>query len=275
MHGIWIAAAVTSGLMVAVVGGILWAKAPREHRPWLALAMILQLPMSAATYYAVRVPLMGVIDPFLTGDATLRWLRFLYAPLTEEPAKLWPLLLPMIARRVKRETLVWYGVALGLGFAMGEAWFIADLIAGTGRFADVPWWQFNGFINERFIVVATHSAMVATSLRGWRCWRGGLPAGLAVAMGMHLFGNLPIGVVPLLTGPEWAPVVLSLVIAVTAVGAIVLLVYYHTGSLRPSAVLGRATCPKCGVTYERPFLALNLGPKRYERCPSCKRWSLV
>ena len=61
MHGL-----VTAGLVVAsyaalVYGGVLAARAKRAELGVLAALFALQLPMSAATFYGVRVPLDGLV----------------------------------------------------------------------------------------------------------------------------------------------------------------------------------------------------------------------
>lgn len=275
MHGIWGAAIASTLIMAAAFGFMLWRFAPRAHAGPLILALALQLPMCAAGYYLVRQPIIDVLQPLVGHSPIYRWGQFLYAPLIEEPAKLWPALLPFFARRIDRDTLAWYGLALGTGFAIGEAWFIGDMIARSGRFAELPWWGFGGFISERVLVAPFHAAMVATTLRGWRCWRGGLLAGLAVAMLMHLLGNLPIGIFPLIFPTGLVGAMLQLFILAVSVGGGLLLRYYATGEVSTTIPGTSTTCPKCHATHERSLLVLNLGIKRVQRCPECKRWSLV
>ena len=275
MHGIWGAAIAATIIMGAAFGFVLWRFAPRAHVGALGLALLLQLPMSALAYYLVRQPIIEVLQPLVGHSPIYRWAMFLYAPLTEEPAKLWPALLPFFARRIDRSTLAWYGLALGTGFAIGEAWFIGDLIARSGRFVETPWWGFGGFIGERVMVATFHAAMVATTLRGWRCWRGGLALGLAVAMLMHLLGNLPIGVFPLIFPAAVAPSIIGLFTLAICIGGALLLRYYATGEVNTTLLGTSVTCPKCHAMHERSLLALNLGFKRLERCPACRRWSLI
>lgn len=38
---------------------------------------------------------------------------------------------------------------------------------------------------------------------------------------------------------------------------------------------GGAVCPKCGCPFPRHWWGLNLGSKKYDRCPHCGKWSLV
>lgn len=275
MHGIWGAAVAATLVMAGAFGFVLWRFAPRAHVGPLLLALALQLPMCAVAYYLVRQPIIDLLQPLFGQSPIYRWGQFLYAPLTEEPAKLWPALLPFLARRIDRATLAWYGLALGTGFAIGEAWFIGDLIARSGRFADLPWWGFGGYISERILVAPFHAAMVATTLRGWRCWRGGLLAGLGVAMLTHLLGNLPIGVFPLIFPAALVGGMLQLFILLIATGGALLLVYYATGKVSATIPGTSTICPKCNATHKRSLLVLNLGFKRVERCPACRRWSLV
>ncbi len=38
---------------------------------------------------------------------------------------------------------------------------------------------------------------------------------------------------------------------------------------------GGAICPKCGYPFARSFLSPHIGMLKFERCPSCKKWSMV
>jgi len=38
---------------------------------------------------------------------------------------------------------------------------------------------------------------------------------------------------------------------------------------------GGAVCPECGCPFPRHWWGLNLGGKKYDRCPHCGKWSLV
>ncbi len=38
---------------------------------------------------------------------------------------------------------------------------------------------------------------------------------------------------------------------------------------------GGAVCPKCGCPFPRHWWGLNLGGKKYDRCPHCGKWSMV
>lgn len=276
--GIIIAAVITAALSLACYGGVLLWLAPRGEWRWLVVACALQLPMSAAAFYLVRRPLDAGLHA-VVGDLTHSlWWQTFYAPLTEEPTKLWPLLIPAFARRVTRANAVRAAVALGLGFGVGEIALLAGLIAADGRYAAVPWYGFGGFLNERFMVALVHGGYTALALIGWRRW-GSLPLGLLAAMAGHFLGNVGITMAAQgLFGPNEAvrATILTLWVAAFWIACIFLLPALNLDrplSLR--TIMGESICPECGRAYTRPLLALNLGPRRYERCPHCKHWHII
>jgi len=279
MPGIVIAAIVIAVAATAAYGGVLLWRAPRAERPLLVLCYALQLPMSVAAFYLVRTPLdQAVVHPLLGDGAVYWWGRVLYAPLTEEPAKLWPLLLPWIARQVTRENATRVAMALGLGFGVGEIGFIAHLVLGNPQARGLAWYEFAGFMNERFLVCLIHGLFTAMVLLGWKRWRIGFAGGLALAMLLHLLGNLPIlvGQAGLLgSDPAIAALLISLWIAAFWIAAAILLL---VGDARIAGIPmpGRpVACPKCGESFKRQLIAMNLGWKRLERCPHCRKWSIV
>ena len=282
MAGIIPAAVIAALAAAGIYGGALALIAPRPERGLLLALLLLELPMSAATFFLVRRPLDAALHGALGDSGLYRALTTLYAPLTEEPAKLWPLLLPPLARRVTREGAMRAGAALGLGFGLGEIGLLARLILVEPRYAGIPWYQFTGFINERWMVCLIHAAFTAVAVCAWRRWRGGLALGLPLAMALHFLLNIAIVVVrlsPLGRYPVVASTLLSLWVAGFWCGAIVLLVVLNRATTSVPAttpgLFGEAICPECGRVYARSALALNLGARRLERCPHCGRWHLV
>src|SRR5688572_23951476 len=95
-----IAATITSILSLTVIGGMLFPRAPREERGLLAILLLVMLPMNALAFYMVRMPLDGWSSSIMgKQNETYHFIQTLYAPITEEPAKLWPLLIPFFYRR--------------------------------------------------------------------------------------------------------------------------------------------------------------------------------
>src|SRR5262245_11210808 len=92
MAGIYIAALITSLLSLAVVATILWQVRQQQDRGLIVLLVVLSLPLSMATFYGVRKPLDRFLVVRLGKDSpVLTAIKLCYAPLTEEPAKLLPL----------------------------------------------------------------------------------------------------------------------------------------------------------------------------------------
>lgn len=279
IHNIWVMAAATLVLSALIYGAVLRQLARRDERALLAVGCLLIVPMSAAAYYLVRQPLdTGIVRPLLGDGAAYFIARMLYAPVTEELAKLWPLLIPAFRNRVTRENGLRVGMALGLGFGVGEILFIADLVARAPG-PELPWYQYGGFLQERFMVCLLHAGFAAMSLRGLTRWRSGLPGGLAVAMLLHLATNLPIG----LAGLGWLGSDRAIVLALLGAWVIalffaigVLLVWLARRDAPDAAPFGRATCPRCRASYARPILlSVNFGWKRYERYSACRTWNMV
>jgi hypothetical protein len=192
MPGIVIAALIAAAAATLVWGAAILARGPRGDARFLVTCFLLQLPVSAVAYHLVRAPLDRAVHELLGDGSLYAWGRLLYAPITEEPAKLWPLLIPWIARRVTRSNAMRVAAALGLGFGVGEIGLLADLIRANPRVAGLAWYEFTGFMVERFLMCLVHGLLTAMALLGWKAWRIGLAGGLALAVALHLAVNLPI-----------------------------------------------------------------------------------
>jgi hypothetical protein len=195
MAGIVIAAMIAAAAATLVWGAAILARGPRSDGKLLVTCFLLQLPVSAMTFHFVRAPLDRAVHGLLGDGAHYAWGRLLYAPITEEPAKLWPLLVPWIARRVTRSNATRVAAALGLGFGVGEIGLLAELIHTNPRVAGLAWHEFTGFMVERFLMCLVHGLLTAMALLGWKAWRIGLAGGLAIAVALHLAVNLPIAAV--------------------------------------------------------------------------------
>lgn len=56
-------------------------------------------------------------------------LKTFYAPWTEEPAKLVPLFILFVRQSLRRENISRVALCIGLGFGLGEAWYLASEVA--------------------------------------------------------------------------------------------------------------------------------------------------
>ena len=278
MSGIVIAALVTAAAATLVWGFVILRRAEQADRSLLVLCFLLQLPISVAAFRLVRVPLDGVLHALLGDSAVYHWGRLLYAPITEEPAKLWPLLIPWIAARVSRANAAHVAAALGLGFGVGEIGLIADFIRGNPQMAAHVWYEYTGFIGERFMVCLIHGLLTAMTILGWKCWRIGFVGGLALGMILHFALNFSI----VLAQAGWFgrdPVIagslLSLWNILYFLAAVMVLLILDKRIAGVPSPTQPVTCPKCGQTFARSLIPLNMGVGRLERCPHCRRWSVI
>lgn len=284
MSGIYVAAMFTSLLGLAVAGGLLWQITEKPDRRLAAALVLCGLPLSIAAFYGVRMPLDGVLLAALGKDSPLyQALRLFYAPFTEEPAKLLPLLvlfLPAFRGGLRKETVAPAALALGLGFAIGEMWLIAGMIAPQPQFAGLPAWAFGGYVSERLLTCFAHGGFVLASV--WGLQRGGwrIAAGIALAMALHFLANFPIFLaqsdVPKLGKETWS-VLLQLWVALAAAGSVVALIGMKYGAKRlwKVATAPESYCPDCQAPYPPPWLVVNAGFLRYERCPFCRSWHWI
>jgi RsiW-degrading membrane proteinase PrsW (M82 family) len=268
-------AAVITTVLCAVLGTVFFARAaPREHRRLLALLVLVELPMCWLAFRYVRggweATLKGLLSP-----AAFAQSRTFSAPLTEELAKGFPLLiLAALRRREDWPPPVLLGCALGFGFALGEIWTVAKLLSPLPGLDGFPWYYFQGFILERTFVCVNHAAFTATFAVG--CRKGHPLIGLLSGMGLHFTGNIAIPLAHLWLPKAAVGSVLMTYEVVFTIWMVVLLHAMHTGTWSPGgAFFGEADCPECGTHYRRPLLGFNLGARRYEPCPHCKHWHYV
>lgn len=197
MPPIYIMAVITLALSAAVWGGLIYACSGREKRYlWLLLP---GLPLSAVVNLLIKRPLIiGVgeaaeVAPGQGLVTPLWFLLFLWlvSPITEEAIKLVPLLLPWARQRLhSRAGALWTGTALGVGFGLGEAGFIAYSIAQSPHYAAYPWYAFTGYLGERFIVCFCHGVMTAVVVHGLHRGRWRALTGYLAAVGLHALLNV-------------------------------------------------------------------------------------
>lgn len=274
MLGIHLTAALTTLAAAIIFGTLLHQSRLPANERLVWMSAFIALPLQPLAYYLVRVPLDSWIAAFLgSSSATYTSLKTLYAPLTEEAAKLLPLLAPAIFRDIRPENFVRYALAIGGGFAIGEMWFVADQIAGIPQFASLPFYQFGGYAAERLMTCVFHSAFVSMSL--W-CLRRRFAFGFAGAVALHWLGNFPVFLMKWdaggLGGAAWA-ILIPCFLLLYLFAAAGLLACFTFGKFAPVRILyGRRECPECHGEYDPPLLALNFGRTRYDHCPHCRRW---
>ena len=192
MSGIVIASLIAAAMALAFYGGTLLWLARGGERGMLVLAGALAFPLTVLAYHLVRTP----IETLFGAPGGTLWLRAILPPLIEEPTKLLPLFMPILARAVTRDNAWRFGMALGLGFGLGEILLLVQLLQASQVVSAAPWTGLTGFISERYIVCLAHGAFTATALTVWRSGRPFWQALLA-AMALHFLSNLPIALASL------------------------------------------------------------------------------
>lgn len=272
--GIWIAAGLTTLLAIALLQWPIRRLSDPADRTTLLLAASLALPLSPLAFHLVRTPLHQALEAGLGPGVLLLAISLLYAPITEEPAKWLVLALPRLRRALRPDNAIAMALAIGLGFGVGEIWFLATLVSGAPAVAELPFWMFGGFLVERLQVAFLHGAFIAWFLRalaaGRAPWWGG-----AIGVALHFLVNLPVVLIGLdpfgLGAAVWTQIV-SLWLVVVMLGLLAAMRRLARGD-RPIDAFGTRICPGCTGTYPRPIImALNLGTTRIERCPHCRRW---
>jgi hypothetical protein len=186
--GILIAAAIATAL--ALCGFAMLAQRATDWRP-LALAFLIALPLQPLVFYAVRLPIDGMLRTnfgIAVGWVTI--VSILYAPLLEEPAKWLTAAVPAVRRAIRVDPIP-LALAAGVGFGIGEIWFLANAIARSPNVPDLPFWQFSGFMIERLAVCFLHGAFLAPAFYALARGRWFLPGGI-VGMILHFLLNFPI-----------------------------------------------------------------------------------
>ena len=203
-------------------GAFLYAYSGRTWR--FVRLMVWGLPLSAVVNLLVKSPIaQGVgaragIQPGAGLDTPVWFLLFLFglAPVFEELIKAVPALLPLVRRHaLTPDDALWTGMALGMGFGIGEAAYVGWQVALSGAYEQYAWYMFTGFFGERLVVVLLHGLMTATFLR--LTARGRPLAGYLAAAGTHAVLNSGAMLYQLGLAPGWAAGITLLVVLVAGV----------------------------------------------------------
>ena len=293
MHPI-VPMAVLTFIVALLLGGFLiWQLAPRDRLLELAILIWCGLAMSPLAFYLVRRPAIAPLEREFAKpvwkETTASWMRdgirLLYAPLTEEPAKLLPwfvMLMLGVAVQPTRKMVAPLALAIGLSFALGEIALVAKFVVDGNdpKIAALPWYAFGGFFSERLMTLFAHSLFALPTLalirKSWK-WA---PLGLMIGMFLHYCSNAPIVLLQReafgIGKNSWA-VIVQLWLTLIVVIALLAILWAHYGSSKLRRIVSaKMICPECGQTYRQPILlGLNMGLSRYERCAKCLKWHWV
>ena len=82
------------------------------------------------------------------------------------------------------------GLALGMGFGLGEAAYLAYGIAQSPAYNQLPWYMFTGFASERLIITFAHGLMTSLAVLGLHYGKRNALLGYMTAIGLHGMINL-------------------------------------------------------------------------------------
>lgn len=264
--GILLAAAMATVTSLILIGGLIaWRCAPAERRV-LTLLVLFELPISPFTFYAIRLPVEGLLESWGVTAESRRLFTQFFRPILEELMKLLPLL--FLWKSTTAGTRLWRALAIGLGFGIGEMWMLAAIVyRNDPTTANLGLSTLIGFINERVMVCTIHGALTAMALLRFR-------TGVPIAIGLHFLGNLPIyfqeigafGLAP----ATWVWLVRAWVVSYCF--AVLSLTWLLSGGDSHIAWLlfGDATCPFCGMVYPRATLSRTLRVIPRGDCPRCQ-----
>jgi RsiW-degrading membrane proteinase PrsW (M82 family) len=244
-------------------------------RATVIIAALLAMPMPLIVVGLIYYPQIWWLQPRLGPGLMSVAVILLTPPLIEEPAKWLVLFLPRVRRALRSDNAVVIALAVGFGFAVVEFWTQAHSISGNASYQE-GWllvcltqpvaWLVASFVHGGFIIP------VATRLAAGRpVWPGAL-----LGIGLHFAANL---IAIRWVGPlsvRLAGQALTALVWAAVITALTYMIMRGLGINVRELMLGKPiACPSCGKDYDRPWLAFNLGPVSYERCPHCRKLQWV
>lgn len=197
MSGIYVMAGLTILVTILLCITALNSWMHSDHRlVWLILA---GLPLSFIVNRFIKTPIIVNVAawtsiPLKVNPDVPLWfigLILLNAPIFEEAIKIlpavlltWRILLGGASQALSS------GLALGMGFGLGEAAYLAYGIAQTPAYNQLPWYMFTGFAAERLIVTFAHGFMTSLVVLGMYCGKKNILLGYMTAVGLHALINL-------------------------------------------------------------------------------------
>lgn len=196
MPGIYMMAVLTIGLTsILCITALNHLTGSDRRYYWLILA---GLPLSFLVNRFIKTPAITVLatstgTPLRLSDAPLWFVLaiWLNAPVFEEAIKVLPMIIP--ASRVflgDAARALYAGLALGMGFGLGEAAYLAYGIAQSPEYSQLPWHLFTGFASERLFVTFAHGLMTSIVVLGFQQGRNKALSGYLTAVGLHALINL-------------------------------------------------------------------------------------
>lgn len=283
MPGMFIAGIISTVLSLGIWGALIIKKTPASLHSTLILAFLVQLPMSALVFYFVREPISNwYATIFEPGTPWYTLIKSFEAPLTEEPAKLISLLfIPFVLKFLKGKQAWFLGLAIGLGFGIGEIWTLVYLLYEPSL-ANVPWYNFIGGMIERILACFAHGVFTGIAVV-WilRAKRLSLAIkGLLLAMLGHYMLNVIVLLPYMIPQIMLIPYTVWMAIVGVYLGIffITIFIFFWKRAIGKAPnlawALGITTCKSCGRKFKAGLLTINLAVATGQRCPYCKKWHI-
>jgi hypothetical protein len=163
---------------------------------WLILA---GLPLSLIVNHYIKTPVIASLatatqTPLRLAPEAPVWFLlaiWLNAPVFEEAIKVLPMVLPASRAFLGDASQALYaGLALGFGFGLGEAAYLAYGIAQSSEYSQLPWHMFTGFAFERSVVTFAHGWITSIVVLGIHLGKRKTLLGYLTAVGFHALINL-------------------------------------------------------------------------------------
>jgi len=258
------AAAATFAVLFFYFSYILRIGDKKDYSRLLA-AVLLTLPLSPFAYYGLHLPLDNMIRVVISSESSVyKFVKIGYGPIIKESIKLVPLFLPLIRRRISSKNFVAFGMALGLGFGIGEIWLIAFQTNHVLANFMLPFgYVLLGFIAERLMFCFLHGAFTSLVLFHWsRRWA----IGLGKAIGLHILAVLPLHLSQMnildISPRAWRSI-LPMYLVFFFICMIFMLIYLRSGAKGIHEIFMRAdiNCTNCGKPYKRSFWMTNVSKR--------------
>ena len=195
--GIFIAAFIMSLGVLFAFGtlGLHWANGNKRY----LIPLLLALPLSPVVNLYVKHPIFdGLRNVWDIPKSPTGWpiwyavLVLIIIGITEEIIKLSPLLIKSVRSfGVDRRSTLALATFLGLGFGVGEAWYIAWFgYVNDPKIMVLPFYMFGGYMTERFIATLYHIIFLLFPLFGLIRNIYRIALGLIVAILLHMFVDI-------------------------------------------------------------------------------------
>lgn len=171
--GLYIAAGIITVISLVALGSYLYWGIRKERKFFLLVGF--SLPFSFIVNQFVKEPIGASLQELfhLTRDwRNSPWwflvILLFISPFTEEAIKLFPVLVTPIKKRLRSYSEAFgVGFALGLGFGIGEIWYIAwSIFEEDTQMASLAFYKFGGFMGERLLVCFIHGILTLIAVTG-------------------------------------------------------------------------------------------------------------